>query len=198
LDDLLPHPHQIFDDLLHDAFFLPNGDVKVEPPITLPDAKPFFPVLREHIKQKPIILPGAIALIRDEASRILVTKRRAFDSWDLPSGFSDLGETVTQTAIREVLEETSLHVTPTRILGVYSDPALMYGRYPNGDEVYSVGALMECHVDGGTLRADGNENLVAAFLSPDEIRRHNGEKMRPLTHQLLDDLENPGDEPFIR
>jgi ADP-ribose pyrophosphatase YjhB (NUDIX family) len=198
LDDLLPHPHQIFDDLLRDAFFSPNGGVKVEPPIILPDAKPFFPVLREHIKREPIILPGAIALIRDEAGRILVTKRSAFDSWDLPSGFSDLGETVTQTTVREVLEETGLHVTLTRILGVYSDPALMYGRYPNGDEVYGVGALMECRVDGGSLRADGTENVAAEFLSPDEIRRRNGEKMRPLTHQLLNDIEHLGDQPFIR
>ena len=198
LEELLPHPHEIFDDLLRHTFFSPNGDLNLEPPHARPDASPFFPVLREHIKKDPIILPGAIALIRDEAGRILMTKRRYWGIWDFPSGFSDLGETVTQTAVREVLEETGLHVTPTRLLGVYSEPNLMYGRYPNGDEIYGVGALLECRVDGGTLHPDGEEIAAAAFLSPDEIRRRNGDRMWVQTRQILDDVENLNNQPFTR
>jgi ADP-ribose pyrophosphatase YjhB (NUDIX family) len=38
--------------------------------------------------------------------------------WALPGGAQSVGETVFQTAVREVLEETGLHVVPTEIVTV--------------------------------------------------------------------------------
>lgn len=40
----------------------------------------------------------------------------------IPGGFVDVGESVESAAIREALEETSLKVRLTAMLGVYSDP----------------------------------------------------------------------------
>jgi ADP-ribose pyrophosphatase YjhB (NUDIX family) len=38
--------------------------------------------------------------------------------WGLPGGVQELGETVFETAAREVLEETGVHVKPVRVLTV--------------------------------------------------------------------------------
>lgn len=38
--------------------------------------------------------------------------------WSLPGGAQSVGETVFETAVREVLEETGLHVVPTEVVTV--------------------------------------------------------------------------------
>jgi 8-oxo-dGTP diphosphatase len=49
----------------------------------------------------------------------------------LPGGFVEFGETVEQAAVREALEETSLEVRLTALLGVYSRP----DRDPRGQTI---------------------------------------------------------------
>jgi 8-oxo-dGTP diphosphatase len=53
----------------------------------------------------------------------LVRRRYPPLGWALPGGFVDYGETVERAAVRETLEETSLHVDIKGLVGVYSDPA---------------------------------------------------------------------------
>jgi len=201
LAEILPHPHPIFDRMLRDAF--PDGNTQhptsqmmMESAFAQEDVQPFFPVLRRYIPHAPIILPGALMLVRDDAGKILVTKRSAFDVWDLPGGFSDLGENATHTALREVREETGLLVEPLRALGVYSDPTLMYAQYPNGDQVYGVGLWLEGRVVGGSLHADGVETSAVAFMDAATLRAQ--PNLRPITRQLLEDIEHLDQQPFLR
>lgn len=42
--------------------------------------------------------------------------------WVVPGGYVDLGETVREAAVREVLEETGVHVELERLLDAYSYP----------------------------------------------------------------------------
>jgi ADP-ribose pyrophosphatase YjhB (NUDIX family) len=196
LDELLPHPNPIFDRILRDVKQSQTGGMVLEEPFTTGNTQPYFPILRKVIPRDPIILPGAVALVRDEQGHILVVKRREFPVWDLPGGFSDLGETATHTAIREVQEETGLEIELVRTLGVYSDPAMMYGRYSNGDQVYGVGLLVEGRVSGGHLRTDGDEIAAVGFLSAEAILAQ--PDLRPLTRHILLDIANPDQAPFIR
>lgn len=56
---------------------------------------------------------------------ILLVKRATTpfkDFWTLPGGLMDPGETIEQTAIREVLEETGAKVKIEKMIGVYSGP----------------------------------------------------------------------------
>ena len=202
LHELLPHPHPIFDRMLRDAF--PDGHTNSSPipalvmemPFEADYTQPAHTALRQHIKREPIILPGAMMVVFDDVGRMLVTDHAVFDVWDFPGGFSDLGETTTRTAIREVHEETGLEVEAVRALGVYSDPSLMRGEYPNGDVVYGVGLLFEGRVIGGELRADGTESRDVAFLPPEAIAAQ--PNLRPLTRQILQDIVNIDAHPFIR
>ena len=53
---------------------------------------------------------------------ILIERRNAPHGWALPGGFVDEGESVEAAAVREALEETSLHVSLVEQFAVYSDP----------------------------------------------------------------------------
>ncbi|MCZ7545828.1 MAG: NUDIX domain-containing protein [Anaerolineae bacterium] len=144
-------------------------------------------------------LPGAATVVRDVNGRVLAIRRGDLGTWDMPGGWCELGETATGTAVREVHEETGLHVRPTRLIGVYSNPAWIV-RYPNGDEVRPVGALFECGVIGGRLRADGVEALDVAFIDPDAPDTLGTSPLdaSPLHAAFWEDARHPRPEPYLR
>ncbi len=90
---------------------------------------------------------GANAIVFNEAGEILLTRRADNGQWCLPGGHMDFGETLAETAVRETLEETGLHVQVERLIGVYSAP------YPDGitlnDTNQVVIASFLCRVTGG-------------------------------------------------
>ncbi|MFW9863491.1 MAG: NUDIX domain-containing protein [Candidatus Thorarchaeota archaeon] len=80
--------------------------------------------------------PAVDVAVVDGGMLLLVKRGRDpyKDSWALPGGFVEYGETVEEAAAREVLEETGLRVTLEAILGVYSDPR----RDPRGHTITTV------------------------------------------------------------
>ncbi len=66
-------------------------------------------------------IPGVAALIfKNEA--ILLTQRGKAPSegmWGLPGGVVELGETVREAVVREVLEETGVRVKPVDLIAVF-------------------------------------------------------------------------------
>jgi 8-oxo-dGTP pyrophosphatase MutT (NUDIX family) len=130
--------------------------------------EPFFKLLRRTIGHERWIMPGAAAIMRDEAGRILMQRRGDTGDWGLPAGAIELGERLDQTIIREVREETGLEVMPVRVVGVYSGHDFNL-TYPNGDQVKAVSTLFECRIVGGELKADGVESLEVKFFAPDEL-----------------------------
>jgi 8-oxo-dGTP pyrophosphatase MutT (NUDIX family) len=68
------------------------------------------------------LVPAAGVLAVDHAGRVLLQRRRDTGQWAIPMGKQELGETVTQCAIRETAEETGVTVEVTGLLGIYSDP----------------------------------------------------------------------------
>ncbi len=139
----------------------------LEPVYTQQPLIPHYPILRQHVGHAPIILSGVMAVICDEAGRVLAARRADDGIFDIPGGYSDLGETTTAAVIREVREETGLEVTPERIIGVYSED--MITTYPNGDVVHGVGVAFECRVTGGKLHADHDEITEIRFMTVEEL-----------------------------
>jgi 8-oxo-dGTP pyrophosphatase MutT (NUDIX family) len=77
----------------------------------------------QRIGAKGRIRLGCSAVIFDEArEKVLLTKRADNGLWCLPSGGVESGESVEETIVREVREETGLKVRVLRLVGVYSDP----------------------------------------------------------------------------
>jgi 8-oxo-dGTP pyrophosphatase MutT (NUDIX family) len=89
-------------------------------------------VIDSHITHVKV---GVGVTILDDRGRILLEKRSDNGTWGLPGGGIEPGESVYETALREVKEETGLDIEITGLVGVYSEPCT--GRivtYPdNGD-----------------------------------------------------------------
>jgi 8-oxo-dGTP pyrophosphatase MutT (NUDIX family) len=68
------------------------------------------------------IVIAASAFVLDERGRLLMIRRTDSGLHALPGGRHELGETMTETAVRETAEETGITIAVTGLIGVYSDP----------------------------------------------------------------------------
>ena len=75
-------------------------------------------------------LPAAGALVLDDQRRVLLVKRKfppAEGMWCLPIGFAEMGETIAEAALRELLEETGVTGRALRLIDVDSSHGEFYG-----------------------------------------------------------------------
>jgi NUDIX domain len=68
------------------------------------------------------LVRAASAIVLDEAGRILLHKRTDNEYWSIPGGAMEPGETIAETIVREVREETGIEASVEKLLGVYSNP----------------------------------------------------------------------------
>jgi ADP-ribose pyrophosphatase YjhB (NUDIX family)/2-polyprenyl-3-methyl-5-hydroxy-6-metoxy-1,4-benzoquinol methylase len=119
---------------------------------------------------------GANAVIFNAAGQVLLTRRADNGMWCLPGGHLDFGESLAQTAVREILEETGLQVEVERLIGVYSTP------YPDCFTINEVNQIVIvsflCRVVGGEL-ALSYETTAFGYFDP----KHLPQPMVP-THPL--------------
>ncbi|MFD6176281.1 MULTISPECIES: NUDIX domain-containing protein [unclassified Isoptericola] len=128
--------------------------------------------LRAVVGHDPLFLPAACCAVLehddDGSTRVLLQQRgEPGGPWGLPGGALELGETVSQAAVRETLEETGLVVEPHDLLGVFSGPRPH--TYPNGDVVQSVVTALVAGVVAGELRADGTETVALGWFRLDAL-----------------------------
>lgn len=108
------------------------------------------------------------AVVFDRRGRLLLQQRSDGGQWGLPGGAVEIGESVHDAVIREVREETGLHVAVRRLVGVYSDPAWQVVRYPDGNVWHYVSVCFECAVRGGEL-STCDETLALWYVSPSRL-----------------------------
>ncbi len=105
----------------------------------------------ERIAREATVLFGASALILDDTgARVLLTRRTDNGRWCLPGGRMDPGESVAETCVREVREETGLEVEVVRLIGIYSSPDVLVA-YADGNRRQIVAAHFLVRVLGGSL-----------------------------------------------
>jgi len=119
--------------------------------------------LREKIGHDLVLMPGAVAVVRNEQGEILLQRRSDTGDWELPGGGIDPGEEPAEAVIREVLEETGIRVVADRLVGIYTEPPLTY---PNGDVVSYVIMLFACHPTGDAVQAPDDETLEVRYFLP--------------------------------
>lgn len=112
---------------------------------------------------------GVGVIISDPAGRLLLEKRSDCGRWGLPGGRIEPGETVEQTARREVKEETGLDIEVTSLIGVYSHPVGRIVQYP-GDSysVHLVDVILAAQIKGGVLSRSA-ESLELTFFAPNDL-----------------------------
>ncbi|WP_078380774.1 NUDIX hydrolase [Sutcliffiella halmapala] len=124
--------------------------------------------LRAMVGQEKVIMVVAGAFVLNKESQLLLQRRTDNGHWGLPGGFMDLGESVQDTARREVLEETGIKLEELELFGIYSGP--MYDKtFANGDQVSMVQILFTCNQFKGELVEHNLESLENKFFSLNEL-----------------------------
>ena len=100
-----------------------------------------------------VVQDGQILLVRR-------TMHPEIGKWSIPAGFVDEGEDPQETAVREALEETNLHVTIESLIDVYHNPP--------GQGGASIFIMYKARLLGGTLQA-GDDADAAAFFPLDDL-----------------------------
>ncbi len=82
----------------------------------------YYQKLLQMAGSEPVILTGAAGAVVREGKILLVRRHNLSRSWGIPGGVQELGETIQETAWREILEEVGLDLQVGSLIGVYSGP----------------------------------------------------------------------------
>jgi len=113
------------------------------------------------------VVVAASAYVQDAEGRVLLIRRSDNGLWALPGGILEIGETVTQTAVRETFEETGLHVDVTGMVGVYSDPGHVIA-YTDGEVRQQFNLCLRARPVGGIIRTSA-ESTQVRWIGRDEL-----------------------------
>lgn len=111
----------------------------------------------EHVAVTARHSVSVAAAVVDDQGRVLAVRRRDNGHWEPPGGILELGETIQEGLVREVLEETGVSVEPEVLTGVYKN--LTHG---------IVALVFRCRVLDG-LPVPSPEAAETAWLFPGEI-----------------------------
>jgi len=129
------------------------------------------------------LVPAASAVVTDTEGRILLQRRRDNELWALPGGGMEAGESIAETAMREVLEETGYEVRPLYVIGVYSDPKHVFA-YDDGEVRQEFSVCIACEVTGGRLAVSEESYEVSWFTHSeiDQLKMHDRIRVRILDY----------------
>lgn len=128
-----------------------------------PNIESYVSKIRKKIGNDLLILIGSNVIIENEPGEILLQKRKS-GSWGLPGGLMEVGETLEETAEREVLEETGLKVYGLALINTFSGPEYLF-TLANKDKIYVVTSLFKAAGFSGTMIPDQSEVLELQFFN---------------------------------
>jgi ADP-ribose pyrophosphatase YjhB (NUDIX family) len=115
------------------------------------------------------IVVAVTAFVQDENGRLLLIRRTDNDLYAIPGGALELGETLTQTVQREVMEETGIAVEVTGLIGIYSDPDHVI-EFTDGEVRQEFSICFRANPTGGEPRTS-NESKEVLWVAPSDLDR---------------------------
>jgi ADP-ribose pyrophosphatase YjhB (NUDIX family) len=138
------------------------------------------------------LVPAASAIVVDDAGRILLHKRTDNEYWSIPGGAMKPGESIAETVVREVQEETGIEAEVQKILGVYSNPRHV-SVYDDGEVRQQFSICFLCRAVGGRLQTS-NESSEVRFV---ELTETEAMSIHPSIRLRIQHYAENRDEPFI-
>lgn len=139
------------------------------------------------------IVAAASAVLTNQNGDILLHKRRDNSQWSLVGGAMEYGESISQTILREIKEETGYVAHIDKLIGIYSNPRHVIA-YSNGEVRQQFSICFHCVIDSGK-KAISDESIELQFFTRTQIEildMHESQKIR-----IKDYYENE-EKAFIR
>jgi ADP-ribose pyrophosphatase YjhB (NUDIX family) len=108
------------------------------------------------------IRPATAVALFDSDGKILLLHRKDNDKWTMPGGTLDFGESLTDCAIREVLEETGLQIRITGLIGTYTNPHILIA-YSDREVRQEFTFVYAGKIESGELKID-DESKEASWV----------------------------------
>src|SRR6476661_8684383 len=125
------------------------------------------------------VVPSVVAIVRDDAGRVLLIHKTDNDLWALPGGGHEIGESIAETVVREVKEETGYDVEVTGITGTYTNPGHVMA-YEDGEVRQQFSIAFSARLIGGESRTSSESKRVE-WLDPaatQDLPMHPSMRMR--------------------
>jgi len=149
--------------------------------------------LRLKVGKDKVLIPSTAIVILNNKNEVLLHLREGSNTWGLPGGLMDLGETVSESAEREVFEETGLKVNDLNIFGVFSGPKFEV-TYPDGNQTSSVaiGFFTSKYSGNITKSSESREiNFFSIMNLPENINHAQTGFLNGFKRFLEDDKRSP-------
>jgi ADP-ribose pyrophosphatase YjhB (NUDIX family) len=114
------------------------------------------------------IVPSVNVAVTNDAGQILLIRRSDNSNWALPGGAVDLGESLTQAAVRETREETGIACEITGLTGIYTDPRHILLYTSNGEARQEFSIVLTARATGGQP-APSSETSEVRWAALDDL-----------------------------
>ena len=118
------------------------------------------------------LVPSVNVVVVNDADEILMIRRSDNENWAVPGGAIDLGESMTQAAIRETKEESGIDCEITGLVGIYTDPKHIILYTSNGEARQEFSILLTGRPVGGTP-TPSDESTEVRWVKPSEVIGYN-------------------------
>jgi len=139
------------------------------------------------------LLVGVFAALRDSNGRLLLLQRSDLDMWCLPGGLLEVGESVSECAVRECAEEIGVEVEVGTLVGVYTDPKTHLFTYRNGDVKQYVSVIFLAKVVSGEPFSASHESRQIGYFDHQDLPL-----VVPSHRVWIDDVLTGGEFPYVR
>lgn len=136
------------------------------------------------------VVPSVVAIVQDDDGRVLLIHKTDNDLWALPGGGHEIGESISDTVIREVKEETGYDVEVQTITGTYTNPNHVMA-YDDGEVRQQFSIAFRARLTGGAARIS-SESSEVEWVNPsdlDALEIHPSMRLR--IQHALDDRDVP-------
>jgi ADP-ribose pyrophosphatase YjhB (NUDIX family) len=137
------------------------------------------------------IVPSVNVVVTNDRGVVILIRRSDNDIWALPGGAIDLGESMTQAAVREVKEETGIDCEITGLVGIYTDPKhiILYTSNDEARQEFSI--VLTARKVGGEPTPSSESTDVAWTRTADARELPMDESMRRRVAHYLDARPTP-------
>ena len=106
------------------------------------------------------MVPSVNVVVTSDSDEILLIRRSDNDNWAIPGGAIELGESMTQAAIRETKEESGIDCEITGLVGIYTDPKHVILYTSNGEARQEFSIVLTGRPVGGELTPSSESSEV--------------------------------------